>query len=290
MKISNHIFPLVFALFFTACSEDFFEQTVVIDVPEHTPQLAITSHLSAGDTAVWVYVTHSQGILENGQAQPVEDATVEFYRNGQLMETLPYLTEKFYAAELGSPLATDPAEYRFIISAPGFDPVEAVQQMPIPVSIISAVYEPEGALDLDGERVDEISVEFEDPAGVENFYQLSIFIQQNGWSNHVYLHLLDPIAEESGDEQFLKDDSFEGKKYTWRVGFYPQNFEPGSDAKILVQLLSISRDRYLFDRSVTLSQDADDNPFAEPVIIHDNVEGGHGVFSLSARSEVVIEP
>ena len=290
MKSYSFSIISLIALFFTSCSEDFFEQTVTIDVPEHTPQLAVTSKMTAGDTAVWVYVTHSQGILENGQAKPIEDATVELYKDGQLMETLPFQAERFYAKALASPLLADGAEYQLKISAAGFDPVEAVQQMPSPVPITSAKYEAEGALDVDGERVDEISIEFQDPADEENFYELSVIVFADQWSDKVYLHQLDPIAEDLGNSQFLKDNSFGGKKYTWRAGFYPRNFQPGSDAKILIQLYSVSRDKYFYERSVYLSQDANDNPFAEPVIIHGNMEGGKGIFSLSARSAIVIVP
>ena len=290
MKSYHQVILLSFTFFLTACSEDFFDQTVAIEVPEHTPLLAITSQLNAGDSTIWAYVTHSQGILENSQANPIENAIVELYRGGQLIEAIPFWGEQFYSKNLDMPFPSDQAEYQLKISAPGFDPIEATQQMPTTVPIISAVYEAEGALDLDGERVDEISIEFEDPAGEKNYYQLEVYIIYPQSTNNLWLHLLDPIAEELGRSQFLKDDSFEGKKYTWRAGFYPQHFEPGSEAKILVQLFSISRDKYFYERSVSLSQDADDNPFAEPVIIYGNVEGGLGVFTLSAKSEVVIEP
>jgi len=277
-------------LLLTACSGDFFDQTIDVKVPEHTPQLAITSQLVAGDSTAWVYVTQSQGILVNGEAAPIEDATVELYKDGQLLEILPFFDSRFYAKELASPLSADPAEYQLKISAPGFDPVEAVQEMPVTVPIVSATYDPEGALDADGERVDEVSVEINDPAGVENFYQLSIVIENENWNNDVYLRKLDPLSEGLGDNQYLKDDSFDGKKYTWRVGFYPQYFQPGTTSKIRIELYSVSSDQYFYERSVSLSEDANDNPFAEPVIIHGNVVGGQGVFSLSAKSEAVIEP
>lgn len=291
MKSYNLLILFAFTLLLSACGEDFFEQTIEIDVPEHTPQLAITSQLTAGDTTLWVYVTHSQGILDDSSAKPIEDAVVQLFRDGQLFETIPFLADHFYAKTLASPLPADGAEYQFKISVDGYDPVEAVQQMPKPVPIISATYEPEGALDLDGERVDEISIEFQDPAGEENFYTVSTLIMTEQWgSSSSYFSQLDPLAENLGEWQYLKDASFDGKKYTWRVGIWPQYFQPGQDVKIYVWLYSVSRDHYYYERSVSLSQDANDNPFAEPVIIHGNVTGGQGVFSLSAKSEMVIEP
>ena len=284
-------FLILFSIFISACSEDFFEQTIKIDVPEHTPQLAITSQMAAGDTAAWVYVTHSQGILENGQADPIVNATVELFKNGQLLETIPFMEDRFYVKELGSPLAEDGAEYQLKISADGFEPIAATQIMPTPVPILSATYEAEGALDIDGERVDEITIEFEDPGQEENYYLIYIVVKSEFGSGYdPYLHQLDPLAEQFDEGQYLKDDSFNGKKYSWRVGIYPQHFQPGDNSKIFVWLQSVSRDQYFYERSVFLAEEADDNPFAEPVIIHSNVEGGQGIFSLSAGSEVVIEP
>ncbi len=101
-----------------------------------------------------------------------------------------------------------------------------------------------------------------------------------------YYENLDPLGEDIENGTVLKDDSFDGKKYTWRVG----QFHSGqTNGKIRVELVSISRDKYLFQRSVRLNQDADDNPFAEPVIIHNNITDGYGIFSAEAASEVVIE-
>ncbi|MEO1263089.1 MAG: DUF4249 domain-containing protein [Bacteroidota bacterium] len=290
MKSYHFLIFCAFSLFLSACDEDFFEQTVQIDVPEHTPQLAITSQLVAGDSSLWAYVTHSQGILENGQADLIDNATVEIFKDGLLLETLPFFERGLYLTELGEAFSADPAEYMLKISTDGYDPVEATQQMPTPVPIISASYDPEGALDLEGERVDEISIEFEDPAGEENFYRASVLIQNENWTQEVYLHQLDPIAEQYDQDQYIKDNTFEGKKFTWRVGFYPWFVSPGSEMKIYVRLFSVSRDQYFYERSIYLAQEADDNPFAEPVIIYSNTEGGQGVFSLSAKSEVVIEP
>ena len=291
---SKILLPILLAtVLFSACSEDFFETTVAIDVPEHTPALAITADFKAGDSLLAVYVTNSVGILENNNYQPIEDATVEVLKDGQPYATLPYFgfNEKFYVLELNEPLPYDQSEYELQVSAPGFEPVSAKQTMPKAVEILSVEYDPEGAINVDGDRVDEFSIEFQDPGGEENFYMLQIWVQQDSFdfSYMLYLDNLDPVAEESGDDLFLKDSSFDGKKYTWKVGTYPGNFEE-EGFKYRVELFSVTRDKYFFVRSASLSQDADDNPFAEPVIVHDNIEGGHGIFSLGTKDVEFIDP
>ena len=46
----------------------------------------------------------------------------------------------------------------------------------------------------------------------------------------------------------------------------------------MAELSSISRDNYLFIKSEAASREARDNPFAEPVIVHNNIENGIGIF------------
>ena len=41
-----------------------------------------------------------------------------------------------------------------------------------------------------------------------------------------------------------------------------------------------SKDLYLYETTRSLNQDAQGNPFAEPVLVHSNMEGGYGVFTL----------
>jgi uncharacterized protein DUF4249 len=282
------LFLSLLALLFAACGEDFFEQTVVIEVPPHTPRLAVTAHLTAGDTALFVFISHSLGILDSRQPETISDATAGLFKDGQFLAAIPFETGQLYKTALPEPLPADLSEYRLTVSAPGYDAVEAVQTMPAIVPILSATYEVDGAVNSEGDKVDELTVEFQDPPGEDNYYAIRVWVMfDDGYKNEWYFENLDPLAEDFRRDLVIKDDSFEGKKYKWRFSTY-QFAEPGT-AKMLVQLRSVSKDKYLFLKSVSLSEDNSDNPFAEPVIIHNNIEGGYGIFSLEAVSERVIE-
>jgi hypothetical protein len=177
------------------------------------------------------------------------------------------------------------------ISAPGYEPVEAVQTMPKAVPILSASFEPDGAITPDGDKVDEVTIEFQDPAGEDNYYAVTaVFSYEVGsttYAYRTYLENLDPLGEDLNDGFIaLKDDSFDGKKYKWRLGSYEY---AGEDTKLIVYLHVISRDKYLFLLSTRLLEDADDNPFAEPVIIHENITGAYEIFSLETKSSIEIE-
>ena len=87
---------------------------------------------------------------------------------------------------------------------------------------------------------------------------------------------------------YLTDASFDGEKYTTRIsvqlieaGWYTiedaTNLAP---VKISVHLSSISKDRYLFEKTLFTYRENEDNPFAEPVVVHENIEGGSGIFTF----------
>ncbi len=282
--MSSRIFFLFFvAISFAACAgEDFFESTVDIDTPPHQPALAVTANFAAGDTTLRIYLTHSLDILEQNDAEPIPDADVEVFKDGISLGKAGYYSDKLYKLPLPQPLPPDNATYKLKVSAPGFDPVQASQVMPATVPIISATFEIDGAIDDDGEKVDELTIEFEDPAGIENFYSLNAYVVfDSQYTEELSLGILDPITEEGMDDYLLKDVTFDGKRYEWRFKAY-RFFEITEDVKMYVVLRSITADQYFFSRSVQLSYDNDDNPFAEPVIIHNNIEGGYGIFTLEA--------
>lgn len=294
MKFYISTLAFLSLLFFTSCDEDFFEATVTIDVPEHTPSLAITSEMFAGDTVVGVYVSQSVGILEDIPNEPIRDATVELLRNGAPYLTIPYFDEfgggfKFYIDKLDEPFSFDNVEYELRVSVPNFEPVSSKQVMPNAVEIINVEYDPEGAINSEGDRIDEFSIEFQDPPGEENFYRLDIFREGENYTDRIYLDNLEPLGEEYNGSLYLKDSSIDGKKYKWRVGGYTFFGGPSNDFDIRIELYSISRDQYLFTRSAFLSEENDDNPFAEPVIVHGNIEGGNGIFSLGTKDVEIVE-
>jgi hypothetical protein len=54
----------------------------------------------------------------------------------------------------------------------------------------------------------------------------------------------------------------------------------------VVHLVHISREKYVYLRSLYQYQNADGNPFAEPVTVQGNFEGGVGLFSLESLDTV----
>ena len=282
------LFTFCVLMTFYSCGENFFEQVVEVELPEHTPALAVSANFSDVDTTLSVYVSNSVGVLEPDQPVIVEDAVVELFKNGQLLYNLDYNANGLYNQFNIAPLGSSSEEYTLKVQAPGYDQVSSVQFMPQPVSITEASFEREGAVTPDGDRVNNISVTFTDPGGSENYYSLEAFgrITDQGfeYTQMVYLSSFNPIVEEGEEILVFSDATFDGREV--KLNFYTYDDYPDSveSVELDINLISISKDRYFFEKSLNIFNNSNGNPFVEPVVVHNNIENGHGVFTTESRS------
>lgn len=305
MQNIKYIIYILSSFLFLSCGENFFDSIVEVEIPEHQPNLAITAHLSNIDDRSLVHVTHTVGILENTNALPIKDAKVELYGNGELFQVYEYKKlnelddeiEDLYVAE--TPKSFEPnTNYELRVSSPTYGSVVANQQFSQVTPIISAVYEEEGIVDEFGDRTDEVAIKFKDEAGKKNYYLAQVFgvyrgnaspTQTFNYTSLAYLSPADPISEEgSFGNLLLSDATFDGKEYELKMAAFGLEKE-NSLKEIIVILFTISEDRFLYEKSVVTQQENDGNPFAEPVIIHENVSQGNGIFTMSSGSVFTIE-
>ena len=172
--------------------------------------------------------------------------------------------------------------YTMKVSNPAYGTITATQVLPEVTPIVSA--------SIDTKK---IHITFNDPAGKDNYYLLMLykFSANTG------------TFEESGIDPFdgttywsalnngiiFNDAAFNGKKADILANHWA-DFE-GEDTPHLfkIVLYTTTKDYYRYDRTYSLSQDAEGNPFVEPVIIHKNFDKGYGVFALMNKSEVLVE-
>ncbi|MFT5167923.1 MAG: hypothetical protein ACI8P3_003161 [Saprospiraceae bacterium] len=279
---------IVSLLLFSACKDDFFDQVINVDIPEHTPSLSITSNLSNVDTILWVYVSSSIGILENGDPESITDAKVDLYKNGTLFQNLPFQEEGFYTTQLPQPLGNEDAEYELRVASTGFEPVSASQKMPAQIDISAATFDADGTINEDGDRVDEVIVTFQDKKDEANYYKVDAnitYIENNGesYSYPITFNSTDPSIIEGDDGLYLSDAFLDGEKYELRLWNYEiYNDAYMNDAKIFIRLVNVSPEKYYWETSLRNAQNAEDNPFAEPAVIFSNIENGYGIFSLES--------
>jgi hypothetical protein len=254
---------------------------VDIEIPDQKQSLAVSSYIVLGDTILNVYVSHSQDYLDTSKRVIIKNAKVQLLKNDQLFATIPYSTKQFYKLKLPKTKVIDQARYQLKISAAGYPEIHALQNMPAPVQIISTKHERFAAVDGEGRKVDLITLEFQDPDYTQNYYAVrAIFSSTPAEKNYVQLFGKDEFSETFENEVVLKDEAFNGKKYIWKIA---ADLPPAS-GKLTIQLHSISRDKYLYLKSTNLYESGEDNPFAEPVLLHSNIIGGFGIFSTEARS------
>jgi len=291
-----------------SCSEDFFDSVTEIEIPEHEPQLVVRGNFNATageEYGYFVRLNHTLGILDTTEFQEVDDATVTLYEDGELKAN-------FEKPENSHWYGTDKMElvanknYKLSVNSPIYGSVEATQQLPSNVSIISATYEADAAVNRYGDRGDEVTIQFQDPPGEQNYYSIFIsatYIFESPDTSFIldgfgagYISPVDPLLEDL-DQLYLTDASFDGEMYTTRVSL--DLTESGSIEidgvknlpleEITIWLTSISKDAYLFEKTLSAYRDNEGNPFAEPVVIHENIEGGSGIFTLSVTDKFLVD-
>lgn len=278
----------------SSCGEDAFTQIVDIELPEHEPRLAVHA-LAFSETDVFgVLVSNSRSVLSEEEFSVFPDAEIQFSGPNVEGAGFSYTPDdgRHYTV-LDTNWAEDEGLYTLNIDQADYPAVSAQQLMPkAPVVLDVSVVE-EGALSEDGERLDEIVIEIRDEPG-DHYYALQAeveyrYIDENqdtiaGYSS-VWLETNDPILSYAEVDRrgglICSDGAFNGGTYRFAT-FTWEDLPIGqtSGSQLRVRVTSLSRDAYLYLRSLEQYRNADGNPFAEPVTVHSNIENGYGIFGL----------
>lgn len=305
---------LIFTIFilssivFTSC--DKFINGLIVDInpPEHESVLVPYCFLNAKDTIMEVYVQQSQGILDSIDDRFIKNATVQILKNGTLLkEVTNYVPDLhsgyFYRIELDQPMSeTDNGDtYELRVSAPGFETVTATQTVPKPKNAVSAQFFENGGSNY-GEIIDNVRVTIDDTPNEENYYQIILDVMSIGTiasgdtvrqSRSVGGQTLANTESMSNalDGVVLTDKLFDGQRFTADVGTtFSGSSSTGTNEEITytgtikLRLLSISRDEYLYQKSLYSYSNAVNNPFAEPTLLYSNTSSGLGMFSIIAET------
>lgn len=285
---------VTFSLVGMGCEEMFEGQVLEIDLPEHEPILTPYCFVNDVDSTVSVVVQRSQGALEprdwNNPSYLIADATVELYKNGTLWNTIPYKESILsYQIQMNEAFSLEGYgdTYELKVSAPTFESVTGTQVMPNPVEITEATYEQGALTDQFGDQLDALNVSFKDPPNEKNYYMLNVVIETDwGTNEEMPMNTLsDPSMTEGFRSLLISDEIFDGETYTARTGLYNYG---GSGYEMRVILRNITKDEYFYQKSLINYDNAQNSLFPEPTLIHTNMSGGLGVFSMMASSEVII--
>jgi hypothetical protein len=93
------------------------------------------------------------------------------------------------------------------------------------------------------------------------------------------------LNDASGYGLVLSDQSFNGN--TYRVRIQADNYN--QDTLPTLEVYRLTEDAYRYAVSRYAYENSVDNPFAEPVNVHNNVSEGYGYFVLSNGLKLVLE-
>ena len=285
------IFLLLFSavLFLSSCDNLVNGVVRDIDLPPHESQLAASLFLDSRDSNISAIVSSSKGIYDTGQSKSVYNAECVLNvgattYNWSTMDQYERYTE-LLPDRFGAP--TDSVV--FTVNHADFTTVSATQVFPsAPQVSLELNY---GATQLYGEISDELIITLEDIPGVNQHYIVSIDVHfrtaLSGQDTSEYYNLYweteypnsTPLWGQESALLLSEDGLDRNIKFSAATGINPIDFAMLHEYRVKVSALS--EEMYLFYKSYTAYENANGNPFAEPVVLYSNMSNNMGCFGVS---------
>ena len=285
-NLLNKIYVLAFVLFFMACEN--LEVVVPIDIDDPDPVLAVGAYFSNDMDSYNLAVYQAVGALSDLENKTQDSALVQIFEEDLLFDE--FVSDKAIL-EVFEKNFVPGNNYRLQVSKSGFETISAQAVYPSLVEIDTAYYRESTVVGEFNEDVKQIQVDFQDPVG-SNFYEIKAYVIEEIGSEN-YFYPLYPSADQfngqigRGEGLFFSDENFEGELAEIIINY--SDFEVDEDAEVILELRHITEDYLLFDLSLELAFNSNDNPFSEPVQVKSNIENGFGVFALWNSDIVVLE-
>lgn len=301
MQMRYLIYIIVPIILFFSC-----QKAIVIDLPPHEAEFIVHCHLEEDSTKVEAWISSTTGILDSSniltfsysdpdsmkfaESYWVENATVELYENNTLVAILLADTlRRIYKANLNSPLAGRGNTYRIVVNSPDIEKT-ASSEIEFPPNAQANNFRHELSVGVDefGDPIDQLDFDLLDPANFSNVYafDIEIGIQISGLPSYFYSSYTpdsrNPKIEiDENGLMLLSDQGIDGEAYPlefthFSVSDYDTTIYQDVHGLLLIE--SIGKDYYWHQRSLSNYYNSEGNPFAEPVVIHTNIENGRGLF------------
>lgn len=278
---------LFLGMLLSSC-EDFFYKTVEIESEDFPPGIAFSG--------LWKFPTNDDNPVVVSEALAVLDrkpnliplSKLSVYKNDQLA------LETEIRDGLGSikNFRADPGDrVRITLEAPGYQKLEAEQTVPDSTRILDAKFTRDTSIALFGlEDIDLFEVRIRDDASRQNYYRAHaryVFDRgAAGLDTSHFIVLTPEFANRENRSDLISDEIFNGREFV--LTFYDFGTFGTEPKYILLELIQVTRDYFLNRESQVLSDITSGNPFAEPVILHQNVRNGQGIFGVSYATSWVI--
>lgn len=283
-----------------------------IDFPEHTPELAATVNLFAGDTKAIAALHQSASTLDANDAVIPEGLTARIEKEGDVLllwtpsDTAlvgtSWDSRTMHVLDLSAPLALPEGELDLIVEAPGFEPLTATAVQP-PAPICSVGFEEGADTTSDfGEPVvlDRFELDILNRPGIRDVYGIQLhegYVNNPGdtlWQlvgigdgdsdleprttfNQACFCLL--LDDQGLDAQSLEDVFIDRKR--WISGYG----ESGGGDVLRMKVVLMDAPLAQFYRSLDTHWETQDSFFANPSTIFSNTSTGYGIFGLGSSVE-----
>jgi len=308
-----------------SCGENFFSSPKEFDLGQFENQISVVGRLvnTDIDTLRDLSALNNLGFLVSRTKSVLDSNDFELIKNADILLTGEDGTELIYTffEETGYYLPpnagtldaerlsiSENTQYEIVVNIPGEETITASCET---LSLGKAASVDIFLDDIDGEEnftLDRLVIAINDPEG-ENYYFLRTFyyydaiapdgaefIDLRGATLYNVSSVLDADANLFTDELFdgkIEMLEFWSERYTGEGFVFNEEKqireEIDADYKnpssVVISLWSLTKEEYDFRTSVSANRDAEDNPFAEPIVVFSNIENGLGVFSLMKLQE-----
>ena len=289
-------FVIIIAVVLAGC-----ELTVPVELPDQEPRIVVNSFVLAD--SMWQVEVFTSKVMNDisWQYDINEKATVNIFSGDAFVEQLSFNNSVGKYTSINN-LPQAGKTYTIKVDAPDLESVEATTYVPHAVQIEKLEFIKNVRQDADGNWESDLKITFTDNGNQENYYGLSIqkdYAMQPGFYEPVCFSTLDPVFSEGsvaiGDNgmsyicepvALFNDDLIDGKTYELKVILNQYAYEQAGHLQI--KLYTVTREFHLYTRSMRLQRENEGNPFAEPVIVFNNILKGFGIFAgLNFDSELI---
>ncbi|NLA23721.1 MAG: DUF4249 domain-containing protein [Bacteroidales bacterium] len=299
------------------------EKTIEIDIEATKPRLVLNAVINP-DSTIAVFLSRSMHILDNQNVMRITNARVFFYEDDIEIAEMQHVENGMYVCDYYPKIGK---KYSVKASAKDFDDIKASCEIVPPVSITQidtlTTYDEYNNPNL------VVDINFKDPPEQGNYYIIHADMQftseyidysqfrvdtlyqnqdtviidttwgilvKNKFREVVGLNSDDMIVEQiylGGISGFIfSDEIINSQSYAVKFNLSIYSWVDTDELKYTFYFKSISRDYYYYLRTLNAHHDAVNDPFAEPVFVHSNVENGIGVFGSFTQDvdSIIIDP
>ena len=269
------------------------ELIIDVSIPDKERKIVVNGLISP-DKPVKMHLSRSLSVLEPDSVIALSAADARLFDGTTMIGKFIEDSSGYYSLPGFIPLSNK--SYRLTVSEVSLKPVDATAVLPEPVVLLAV--DTVTVTNSWGWQELKLKIRFSDPPGRKNLYGIGVNIT----TNEIDYRTMQPTGRKvthpaylyNTDDHFLQDEShyfdgkiffddvlFNGTEKLIEVGVSDYSFFESDTVWMDVRLEQLDESYYRYVVSNEAYGKANGNPFAEPVQVYSNVNGGYGIFAGS---------